>query len=198
MLKHWSFVSFCNFKRNKIGNLPTTTRGFHKVNFPLFLQLLNHYCVKWLQSCDRVPLLQQLKMEALIPAPIDSKVQSVIKFLNAQSIALIEIHCQMCQVYGHTRFDGQHISCCEVFNQHPPYSLDLTPSDFHNFFHLKKFLYGQCWKGYIVGFEEICSILVACGSLSGSLTNKELLLLVNFELALYFTLNIILQPLVQA
>jgi hypothetical protein len=39
-------------------------------------------------------------MEALIPAPADSKVWSVIKFLNAQSIALIEIHRQLCLVYG--------------------------------------------------------------------------------------------------
>ena len=30
----------------------------------------------------------------------------------------------------------------EVFN-HPPYSLDLTPSDFHLYLHLKKFLSGQ-------------------------------------------------------
>ena len=28
------------------------------------------------------------------------EVWSVIKFLNAQSIAPIEIHCQLCQVYG--------------------------------------------------------------------------------------------------
>ena len=50
-------------------------------------------------------------MEALIPAPADCEVRSVIKFLNAQSMALIEIHRQLCQVYGHTRLDGQHISC---------------------------------------------------------------------------------------
>ncbi|PNE09423.1 hypothetical protein B7P43_G15432 [Cryptotermes secundus] len=30
----------------------------------------------------------------------------------------------------------------EVFN-HPPYSLDLAPSDFHLFLHLKKFLSGE-------------------------------------------------------
>ena len=46
-----------------------------------------------------VALLQQLKMEALIPAPADCEVWSVVKFLNAQSIALNEIHCQLCQVY---------------------------------------------------------------------------------------------------
>ena len=31
-------------------------------------------------------------MKALIPAPANCEVRSVIKFLNAQSIALIEIH----------------------------------------------------------------------------------------------------------
>jgi hypothetical protein len=34
-------------------------------------------------------------MEALIPAPADCEVRSVIKFLNAQSIVLIEIHRQL-------------------------------------------------------------------------------------------------------
>lgn len=39
-------------------------------------------------------------MEALIPAPADCEVRSVIKFLNAQSIVPIEIHHQLCWVYG--------------------------------------------------------------------------------------------------
>ena len=51
--------------------------------------------------------LQQLKMEALIPAPADCEVKYVIKFLNA----LIEINRQLCQVYGHTWLKDQHISC---------------------------------------------------------------------------------------
>ena len=50
-------------------------------------------------------------METLIPAPADYKVRSVMKFLNAQSIAPMAICRQLCQVYGHTRLDGQHISC---------------------------------------------------------------------------------------
>ena len=57
-----------------------------------------------------VASLQRLKMEALIPAPTECEVQFLIKFLNAQSIASIEIY-QLCQIYGHTRLDGQHISC---------------------------------------------------------------------------------------
>ncbi|GFU70086.1 uncharacterized protein TNCV_2752211 [Trichonephila clavipes] len=39
-------------------------------------------------------------METLIPSPAACEVRSVIKFLNAQSIAPIEIHRQLCQVYG--------------------------------------------------------------------------------------------------
>ena len=42
-----------------------------------------------------VASFRQLKMEALIPAPTDCEVQSMMKFLNAQSIAPIEIHRQM-------------------------------------------------------------------------------------------------------
>ncbi|KAJ4443555.1 hypothetical protein ANN_05228 [Periplaneta americana] len=35
-----------------------------------------------------------------IPAPAAFEVRSVIKFLNAQGIATIEIYRQLCQVYG--------------------------------------------------------------------------------------------------
>ena len=52
------------------------------------------------------PEFSQLKMEALIPAPADCE-----KVLNAQSIVTIEIQRQLCQVYGHTRLEGQHIFC---------------------------------------------------------------------------------------
>ena len=85
-------------------------------------------------------------MKALIPAPADCEVRSVNKFFNAQSILTIEIHRQLCQIYDHTQLDGQHISCRSSAgrcNHHPPYSPDLTPSDFHLFLQLKKFLYGQ-------------------------------------------------------
>ena len=36
-------------------------------------------------------------MEALIPAPADCEVRSVMKFLNAERIVPIEIHRQLCQ-----------------------------------------------------------------------------------------------------
>ena len=39
-------------------------------------------------------------MEAHIPAPADREVWFLIKFLNAQTIAPIEIHSQLCRVYG--------------------------------------------------------------------------------------------------
>ncbi|GFY04040.1 uncharacterized protein TNCV_1198181 [Trichonephila clavipes] len=39
-------------------------------------------------------------METLTPSPATCEVWSVIKFLNAQSIVPIEIHRQLCQVYG--------------------------------------------------------------------------------------------------
>ena len=81
--------------------------------------------------------LQRLKMEALIPASAECEVWTMRKFLNAQSIALIEIHRQLLQVYGYTRLDGQHISCrssAEVFNHHP----GLAPSDFHLSLHLNE------------------------------------------------------------
>ena len=54
--------------------------------------------------------LQRLKMEALIPAPADCEVRSVIKFLSAKCIAPIEIR-QLCEVYGHKRLDDEQISC---------------------------------------------------------------------------------------
>ncbi|PNF25373.1 hypothetical protein B7P43_G10916 [Cryptotermes secundus] len=56
-------------------------------------------------------------MEALIPTPADCEVPSVIKFLNAQSIALIKIHCQLCQVYGPNVMSKQMVRCwCRQFS----------------------------------------------------------------------------------
>ena len=58
-----------------------------------------------------VASLQRSKVEALISAPVDCEVWSGIKFLNAQRIASIESHRELCHVYGHIRLDNQHISC---------------------------------------------------------------------------------------
>ncbi|GFW37639.1 HTH_48 domain-containing protein [Trichonephila clavipes] len=71
-------------------------------------------------------------METLISSPAASEVRSVIKFLNAESIALIEIHRQLCQVYWLNIMSKQIVRrWC---------SSDLAPSDVHVFLHLKKFL----------------------------------------------------------
>ncbi|KAJ4450689.1 hypothetical protein ANN_02118 [Periplaneta americana] len=43
---------------------------------------------------------QWSEMEALIPSPAACEVRSVIKLFNGQSIAPIEMHRQLCQVYG--------------------------------------------------------------------------------------------------
>ena len=73
--------------------------------------MLSHdACTSGTSQVLTIASLQRLKMEALIPAPTDSEVQSVMKFLNAQSIAAIEIR-QMSQVHGHTQLNGQHIFC---------------------------------------------------------------------------------------
>ncbi|KAJ4445779.1 hypothetical protein ANN_12464 [Periplaneta americana] len=47
-----------------------------------------------------VASLHWFKMDVPIPAPAECEVRSVIKFLNAQGIAPIEIDRQLCQVYG--------------------------------------------------------------------------------------------------
>ena len=67
---------------------------------------MQNTCTSGTSRVLTVESLQRLKVEALIPVPADSEVQSMIKLLNAQSIASIEIHRQLCQVYGHTRLGG--------------------------------------------------------------------------------------------
>ena len=100
--------------------------------------MMSHYtCTSGTFQVLTVALLQRLKMEVLILSPANCEVQSMIKFLNAQSIAPIEIHRQLCQVYGHTWLDSKQISC-----RSSPYSPYLV-SCFHHFLHLKKFLSGQ-------------------------------------------------------
>ena len=79
-------------------------------------------------------IVSAVEDEALIPAPA-CKVRSVITLLNAESIASIEIHRQLCQVYGHTHGSKVNIFLTGVrlggINRQPPYSPDLAPSDFY-------------------------------------------------------------------
>ena len=127
-------------------------RSVHKVGFLLDPHILTTNCVKRLHVLDRVMTshdacnsgtswvltiasLQRFKMEAVIPAPVGCEVRYMVKFYNAQGIPPIEIHRQLCQVHGHTRFDGQHISCKSSADRcliiiHPK-SPDLEPSDVH-------------------------------------------------------------------
>ena len=53
-----------------------------------------------------VASLLRLKIKALIPAPTDCEVRSVIKFLNAQNIVPIEIH-HTGLVIGESEFKSQ-------------------------------------------------------------------------------------------
>ncbi|KAJ4446891.1 hypothetical protein ANN_13592 [Periplaneta americana] len=50
-------------------------------------------------------------MDVPIPAPAACEVRSVIKFLNAQGIAPIEIDRQLCQVYGPNVMSKQMVRC---------------------------------------------------------------------------------------
>ncbi|KAJ4446185.1 hypothetical protein ANN_12878, partial [Periplaneta americana] len=69
---------------------------------------------------DLVPVAWQQwsEMEALIPSPAACEVRSVIKFFNAQSIAPVEIHRQLCQVYGANIMSKQMMRrCCRQFSE---------------------------------------------------------------------------------
>jgi histone-lysine N-methyltransferase SETMAR len=92
-------------------------------------------------------------MKALIPAPADCEVRSVIKFLNALqklrqaiqnkqhgmlSAGIVFLHDNARPDTAQRTASPLQEFSWEVFN-HPPYSPDLAPSDFHLFLHLKKF-----------------------------------------------------------
>ncbi|KAJ4436264.1 hypothetical protein ANN_18895 [Periplaneta americana] len=67
-----------------------------------------------------VPVVWQQwsEMEALIPSLAACEVRSVIKFFNAQSIAPIEIHRQLCQVYGPNIMSKQMVRrWCRQFSE---------------------------------------------------------------------------------
>ena len=62
------------------------------------------------------------------------------KVFECTEVAPIEIHCLLC----HARSTHLQEFGWEVFNNnHPSYSSDLAPNDFHLFLHLKKFLSSQ-------------------------------------------------------
>ncbi|KAJ4438533.1 hypothetical protein ANN_14478 [Periplaneta americana] len=61
---------------------------------------------------------QWSEMEALIPSPAACEVRSVIKFFNAQSIAPIDIHRQLCQVYGPNIMSKQMVGAENLTPEH--------------------------------------------------------------------------------
>ena len=94
-----------------------------------------------------VASLQRLKMEALIPVPADCEVCSVIKIFECT------VHSAdrnswplLLGLWPHTARRSTHLVQefgWNVYIHHPPYSSELTSSDFHRFLHLMKFLCGQ-------------------------------------------------------
>jgi hypothetical protein len=102
--------------------------------------------------------------------PAACEMPSVIRLLKAKNKKPAEIHRQLCDVYREhamgssmvgswvrlfkERSDGAHDDPSVVNENlittfgleqfdHPPYSPDLAPSDFHLFLHLKSFLAGR-------------------------------------------------------
>ena len=84
-------------------------------------------------------------MEALITESADCE----MRFMVSESTELSADRNSSSVVQGlrpHTALQSTHLLQefgWEVFSHHPPYSLDLVPSDFHLFLHLNKFLSGQ-------------------------------------------------------
>ena len=118
-------------------------------------------------------LLCLFTMSVLIENPAACEIRSVICFLNAKKVKPIKIYRQICEVYGQNVdewFNGEKMGPTvqwrtflkdnarphtanvtrnllqgfgwDVFD-HPPFSPDLAPSDFHLFLHLKSLLGGQ-------------------------------------------------------
>ena len=117
--------------------------------------------------------LQRLKMEALIPAPADREVRSMIKFVKLQkfqrsiqnkrrgmlSAGVVLLHDN---ARSHKARRSTHLLLefsWEVCN-HPPYSPDLAPSDFHLFLRLKKFLSCQRQRFQNVRGGDECHTVV--------------------------------------
>ena len=88
--------------------------------------------------------------------------RSVIKLLNAHSIALIEIQSRARSMarHGWTVNTSPAGVDWEVFNHHPPYSSVLAPSDFLFVLRLKKFLPDQRQRFQNNKEAEMCVTVV--------------------------------------
>ena len=42
----------------------------------------------------------EIEMPPLIENPADCKIRSVIRYLSAKGVKAVEIHCNICEVYG--------------------------------------------------------------------------------------------------
>ena len=93
-----------------------------------------------------VASLQQLKLEALILAPAECEVRSVIKSLNAYHNAHRNSSYPVPGLWPYTARRSTHLLLqfgWEVFSLHPPYSPDLAPNDFHLVLSASEFLEWQ-------------------------------------------------------
>jgi hypothetical protein len=113
-------------------------------------------------------------MCAAINNPASCEVRAVIRFLLARNNNAAESHRQLCEVYGpNVMSDSKVRQWCRLFKEgrtnvhdeersgrpsvinddlvvkvfdHPPYSPDLAPSDYHLFMHLKQWLASQSFE----------------------------------------------------
>jgi hypothetical protein len=127
--------------------------------FPARLEQVEHCFLSWtldLASYQSYCLTIRCKMGGGLEETWSHiEVRSVITFLRLNGTSPAEIHCQLVEVYGATVMSWKHVSVwCTACNNgqshawvvtaynwevldHPPYSPDLAPSDYHLFGPLK-------------------------------------------------------------
>ncbi|KAJ4432082.1 hypothetical protein ANN_20696 [Periplaneta americana] len=104
--------------RKEISCAKKPNRKQSAVNAYKNFEKMVEYCEDIKSRLVPVAWQQWSEMEALIPSPAACKVRSVIKFFNAQSIAPIEIHRQLCQVYGPNIMNKQMVRrWCRQFSE---------------------------------------------------------------------------------
>ena len=95
---------------SKFSTRPTAIKAWVKRLRVHDRVMTSHTCNSGTSRVLTVEFSQRLKMEAVIPAPSDSEVRSMIVFECTEHSA-DRSSLSLCQIYGHTRLDGQHISC---------------------------------------------------------------------------------------